>query len=101
MLAKYDEESGFNFSGQFKIGDDVQKALDDLEPSMIITTPSVEGPASALGTTDQKFISFCENLKIGKITLEEGQTYLQAYQQNVTSLPARLKSAGLSAKTFF
>lgn len=90
MLAQYDEKDGFSFGGQIKISDDVEKALDQ-----------VEGLAMALGTSDQKFINFCTNLKNGNITLKEGQTYLQTYQENVTSLSARLKSLATSAKAFF
>lgn len=101
MLAQYDEKDGFSFGGQIKISDDVEKALDQLEPGMLKTTTNVEGLAMALGTSDQKFINFCTNLKNGNITLKEGQTYLQAYQENVTSLSARLKSLATSAKAFF
>lgn len=101
MLAQYDEKDGFSFGGQIKISDDVEKALDQLEPGMLKTTTNVEGLAMALGTSNQKFINFCTNLKNGNITLKEGQTYLQAYQENVTSLSARLKSLATSAKAFF
>lgn len=101
MLAQYDEKDGFSFGGQIKISDDVEKALAQLEPGMLKTTTNVEGLAMALGTSDQKFINFCTDLKNGNITLKEGQTYLQAYQENVTSLSARLKSFATSAKTFF
>lgn len=101
MLAQYDEKDGFSFGGQIKISDDVEKALDQLEPGMLKTTTNVEGLAMALGTSDQKFINFCTNLKNGNITLKEGQTYLQTYQENVTSLSARLKSLATSAKAFF
>lgn len=101
MLAQYDEKDGFSFGGQIKISDDVEKALDQLEPGMLKTTTNVEGLAMALGTSNQKFINFCTNLKNGNITLKEGQTYLQAYQENVTSLSARLKSLVTSAKAFF
>lgn len=101
MLAQYDEKDGFSFGGQIKISDDVEKALAQLEPGMLKTTTNVEGLAMALGTSDQKFINFCTDLKNGNITLKEGQTYLQAYQENVTSLSARLKSFATSAKAFF
>lgn len=101
MLAQYDEKDGFSFGGQIKISDDVEKALTQLEPGMLKTTTNVEGLAMALGTSDQKFINFCTDLKNGNITLKEGQTYLQAYQENVTSLSARLKSFATSAKAFF
>ena len=101
MLAQYDEKDGFSFGGQIKISDDVEKALAQLEPGMLKTTTNVEGLAIALGTSDQKFINFCTDLKNGNITLKEGQTYLQAYQENVTSLSARLKSFATSAKAFF
>ncbi len=101
MLAQYDEKDGFSFGGQIKISDDVEKALAQLEPGMLKTTTNVEGLAMALGTSDQKFINFCTDLKNGNITLKEGQTYLQAYQENVTSLSARLKSLATSAKAFF
>lgn len=101
MLAQYDEKDGFSFGGQIKISDDVEKALAQLEPGMLKTTTNVEGLAMALGTSDQKFINFCTDLKNGNITLKEGQTYLQAYQENVTSLSVRLKSFATSAKAFF
>lgn len=101
MLAQYDEKDGFSFGGQIKISDDVEKALAQLEPGMLKTTTNVEGLAMALGTSDQKFINFCTDLKNGNIALKEGQTYLQAYQENVTSLSARLKSLATSAKAFF
>lgn len=101
MLAQYDEKDGFSFGGQIKISDDVEKALAQLEPGMLKTTTNVEGLAMALGTSDQKFINFCTDFKNGNITLKEGQTYLQAYQENVTSLSARLKSFATSAKAFF
>lgn len=101
MLAQYDEKDGFSFGEQIKISDDVEKALAQLEPGMLKTTTNVEGLAMALGTSDQKFINFCTDLKNGNITLKEGQTYLQAYQENVTSLSARLKSFATSAKAFF
>lgn len=101
MLARYDEKDGFSFGGQIKISDDVEKALAQLEPGTLKTTTNVEGLAMALGTSDQKFINFCTDLKNGNITLKEGQTYLQAYQENVTSLSARLKSFATSTKAFF
>ncbi len=86
MLAQYDEKDGFSFGGQIKISDDVEKALAQLEPGMLKTTTNVEGLAMALGTSDQKFINFCTDLKNGNITFKEGQTYLQAYQETPSAI---------------
>lgn len=101
MLAQYDEKDGFSFLNGGEIADDVADALNKLQPGMIATSDDFEKLAKKLGTSDQKFINFCTDLKNVNITLKEGQTYLQAYQENVTSLSARLKSLATSAKTFF
>lgn len=101
MLAQYDEKDGFSFLNGGEIADDVADALNKLQPGMIATSDDFEKLAKKLGTSDQKFINFCTDLKNGNITLKEGQTYLQAYQENVTSLSARLKSFATSAKAFF
>ena len=101
MLAQYDEKDGFSFLNGGEIADDVADALNKLQPGMIATSDDFEKLAKRLGTSDQKFINFCTDLKNGNITLKEGQTYLQAYQENVTSLSARLKSFAISAKAFF
>lgn len=101
MLAQYDEKDGFSFLNGGEIADDVADALNKLQPGMIATSDDFEKLAKKLGTSDQKFINFCTDLKNGNITLKEGQTYLQAYQGNVTSLSARLKSLATSAKAFF
>lgn len=101
MLAQYDEKDGFSFLNGGEIADDVADALNKLQPGMIATSDDFEKLAKKLGTSDQKFINFCTDLKNGNITLKEGQTYLQAYQENVTSLSARLKSFAISAKAFF
>lgn len=101
MLAQYDEKDGFSFLNRGEIADDVADALNKLQPGMIATSDDFEKLAKKLGTSDQKFFNFCTDLKNGNITLKEGQTYLQAYQENVTSLSARLKSFATSAKAFF
>ena len=101
MLAQYDEKDGFSFLNGGEIADDVADALNKLQPGMIATSDDFEKLAKKLGTSDQKFINFCTDLKNGNITLKEGQTYLQAYQENVISLSARLKSLAISAKAFF
>lgn len=101
MLAQYDEKDGFSFLNGGEIADDVADALNKLQPGMIATSGDFEKLAKRLGTSDQKLINFCTDLKNGNITLKEGQTYLQAYQENVTSLSARLKSLATSAKAFF
>lgn len=101
MLAQYDEKDGFSFLNGGEIADDVADALNKLQPGMIATSDDFEKLAKKLGTSDQKFINFCTDLKNGNITLKEGQTYLQAYQENVTSLSARLKSFATSTRAFF
>lgn len=101
MLAQYDEKDGFSFLNGGEIADDVANALNKLQSGMIATSDDFEKLAKKLGTSDQKFINFCTDLKNGNIILKEGQTYLQAYQENVTSLSARLKSFATSAKAFF
>lgn len=53
---------------------------------MLKTTTNLKGLAEGLGTTDKGFIDFCTSLKNGDITLKEGQTYLQTYQEQLNSL---------------
>lgn len=53
---------------------------------MVFTCDNFDKLAKKLGTTDKGFIDFCTSLKNGDITLKEGQTYLQAYQEQLNSL---------------
>lgn len=53
---------------------------------MVSTCDNFDKLAKKLGTTDKGFIDFCTSLKNGDITLKEGQTYLQAYQEQLNSL---------------
>lgn len=68
---------------------------------MIATTTSTKGLAKELGTTSKSFIDFCTNLKNGNITLKEGQTYLQAYREQLNTTRFSLKNIGASIKNFF
>ncbi|MDD7735972.1 MAG: hypothetical protein PT941_04260, partial [Bacillales bacterium] len=68
---------------------------------MIETTNSTKDLAKELGTTSKSFIDFCTNLKNGNITLKEGQTYLQAYQEQLNATKFSLKNIGASIKNFF
>lgn len=68
---------------------------------MIETTNSTKDLAEELGTTSKSFIDFCTNLKNGNITLKEGQTYLQAYQERLNATKFSLKNIGASIKNFF
>lgn len=68
---------------------------------MIKTTTSTEGLAKGLGTTSESFINFCTNLKNGNIVLKEGQTYLQAYREQLNTTTFSLKNIGASIKNFF
>ena len=68
---------------------------------MLKTTTNLKGLAEGLGTTDKGFIDFCTSLKNGDITLKEGQTYLQAYQEQLNSTGFSFKKIGSMAKDFF
>lgn len=68
---------------------------------MIITSDNFDKLAKKLGTTDKGFIDFCTSLKNGDITLKEGQTYLQAYQEQLNSTGFSFKKIGSMAKDFF
>lgn len=68
---------------------------------MIITSDNFEKLSKKLGTTNKSFIDFCTNLKNGNFTLKEGQTYLQAYQEQLNLTKFSLKNIGGSIKNFF
>lgn len=68
---------------------------------MLRTTTNLKGLAEGLGTTDKGFIDFCTSLKNGDITLKEGQTYLQAYQDQLNSLGFSFSKVKSMAKNFF
>ena len=68
---------------------------------MIATSTNFKRLAERLGTTDKGFIDFCTSLKNGDITLKEGQTYLQAYQEQLNSTGFSFKNVGSMAKSFF
>lgn len=65
---------------------------------MIATSDNFEKLSKKLGTTDKGFINFCTSLKNGNIVLKEGQTYLQAYQEQLNSTGFSLKNIGASIK---
>lgn len=67
---------------------------------MLKTTTNLKGLAEGLGTTDKGFIDFCTSLKNGDITLKEGQTYLQAYQEQLNSLGFSFSKIKSMAKNF-
>lgn len=67
---------------------------------MLRTTTNLKGLAEGLGTTDKGFIDFCTSLKNGDITLKEGQTYLQAYQDQLNSLGFSFSKVKSMAKNF-
>lgn len=67
---------------------------------MLRTTTNLKGLAEGLGTTDKGFIDFCTSLKNGDITLKEGQTYLQAYQDQLNSLGFSFSKVKSIAKNF-
>lgn len=67
---------------------------------MLRTTTNLKGLAEGLGTTDKGFIDFCTSLKNGDITLKEGQTYLQAYQEQLNSLGFSFSKVKSIAKNF-
>ena len=68
---------------------------------MIATSTNLKGLAEGLGTTDKGFIDFCASLKNEDITLKEGQTYLQAYQEQLNSLGFSFSKVKSMAKNFF
>lgn len=100
-LAQYNETNGLSFGKTTEITDDVKNALEKLQPGMLKTTTSVEGLAKSLGTTDQGFIKFCQSVKDGDIQIQQGQTYLQAYQAELKKTELSFKTIGTAAKGFF
>lgn len=68
---------------------------------MIITSDNFEKLSKKLGTTSKSFIDFCTKLKNGNIILKEGQTYLQAYREQLNTTRFSLKNIGASIKNFF
>lgn len=100
-LAQYDETNGLSFRKTTEITDDVKQALKKLQPGMLKTTTSVEGLAKSLGTTDQGFIKFCQSVKDGDIQIQQGQTYLQAYQAELKKTEFSFKTIATAAKGFF
>lgn len=68
---------------------------------MLKTTTSVEGLAKSLGTTTQGFIKFCQSIKDGDIQIQQGQTYLQAYQAELKKTELSFKTIATVAKGFF
>lgn len=67
---------------------------------MVSTCDNFDKLAKKLGTTDKGFIDFCTSLKNGDITLKEGQTYLQAYQEQLNSLGFSFSKVKSMAKDF-
>lgn len=67
---------------------------------MVSTCDNFDKLAKKLGTTDKGFIDFCTSLKNGDITLKEGQTYLQAYQEQLNSLGFSFSKVKSMAKNF-
>lgn len=67
---------------------------------MISTCDNFDKLAKKLGTTDKGFIEFCTSLKNGDITLKEGQTYLQAYQEQLNSVGFSFSKVKSMAKNF-
>lgn len=68
---------------------------------MVSTCDNFDKLAKKLGTTDKGFIDFCASLKNEDITLKEGQTYLQAYQEQLNSLGFSFSKVKSMAKNFF
>lgn len=68
---------------------------------MIATSDNFEKLSKKLGTTNKSFIDFCTKLKNGNIALKEGQTYLQAYREQLNTTRFSLKNIGASIKNFF
>lgn len=67
---------------------------------MVSTCDNFDKLAKKLGTTDKGFIDFCTSLKNGDITLKEGQTYLQAYKEQLNSLGFSFSKVKSMAKNF-
>lgn len=67
---------------------------------MVSTCDNFDKLAKKLGTTDKGFIDFCTSLKNGDITLKEGQTYLQAYQEQLNSLGFSFSKVKSMARNF-
>lgn len=68
---------------------------------MIATCDNFEKLAKKLGTTDEGFIDFCSSLKKGDIQLQQGQTYLQAYEAQLNKTGFSLKNLAKSALNGF
>lgn len=103
MLANYDKSSGKILFGEKNknITDDVKIALEKLQPGMIATTTNTKRLAETLGTTDEGFINFCSSLKKSDIRLQQGQTYLQAYEAQLNKTGFSLKNVAKSALSGF
>ena len=99
MLATYNKDIDKITFGKnnIKITDDITNALSKLKPGMIATSDDLRGLASHLGTSNQGFIDFCQNIKDSKIQLKDGQTYLQAYEEQLNSTGFSFKNLGKSA----
>lgn len=67
---------------------------------MVSTCDNFDKLAKKLGTTDKGFIDFCTSLKNGDISLKEGQTYLQAYKEQLNSLGFSFSKVKSMAKNF-
>lgn len=64
-------------------------------------TVNLEALIQKYPQASKESISFAKSIRNGDITLKEGQTYLQAYQEQLNSTGFSFKTIGTAAKGFF
>lgn len=105
VLAHYDKENGFSFGRQqnnVSISDDVKSFLtNDVDKKMLDSKVAIEDIGKAFGITDKQCLNFISDLREGKVVLQQGQTYLQAYEAQLNKTGFSLKNLAKSALSGF
>lgn len=101
MLAQYDSEEGFSFGKNKKIEFN-QDTINFLNDEKLNNTSIILDEISSKYTdVDQNAVKFVQTMRTEGKQLQQGQTYLQAYESQLKSTGLSFKNIGASAKNFF
>lgn len=100
-LAHYDTKNGFSFGGQKKteLNQDTIDLLNDED--IIDKSVSIEKLKEKYVNADKNAVKFVQTMRTEGTVLQQGQTYLQAYEAQLNKTGFSLKNVGASAKKFF